>query len=377
MKIAIDGNLLCGKKTGMGMVVYHVLRHWKGTEENEITVYLPEHIDDDYEKLLAKNSIKLKVMKNTNYFVWEQIILPRAVKIDGNDVLWCPYNTAPLMPPCKTVVTINDVIYMNSPLKSASSLYKKIGILYRRNVVPTAIRKASAVITISEFAKKEIGKIFPKQVSKVTVILLGSDIRDNCLTEKNKTIFFTKNKICKPYILGFGSLETRKNSLLLIQAYESLPIEIKKRYQLVLFGFRGYKKSADYKYIIEHQMDSYIRVLGYVSEEEKRTLYKESEMFVFPTQSEGFGIPVLEAFSAKTPVITSNTTSIPEVAGNAAILISPNDKKQIMEAILRILEDDTIMNEMIIAGDKQLQKFNWEYSAKKIMEVIKKTIDIG
>lgn len=371
MKIAVDGNLLCGKKTGMGTVVHHVLLNWCSTEVASITVYVPEPLTEKYSKKLAENNIKIKVLGKSNYFKWEQVVLPRALKKDGMDVLWCPYNTAPLFAGCKTVVTINDVIYMEAPLKSAPSLYKKLGIIYRKKIVPFAARNAKSIITISQFAKNEIARFFKRESEKVKVIYISADISDKRLNTSDTASFFEKNGIECPYILGFGSLETRKNTMRLIKAYIELPDIIKKEYQLVLFGFRGYEESEEYKLIHAKNLEKKIIVLGYVSDEEKATLYGLSKLFAFPTLSEGFGIPVLEAFVGETPVITSNVTSIPEVAGKAAVLIDPTDVSSLTTQIDRLVSDEELCNRLVTAGKEQLKKFDWRITAENILAELK------
>ena len=371
MKIAVDGNLLCGKKTGMGTVVHHVLLNWCSTEAASITVYVPEPLTEEYSKKLAENNIKIKVLGKSNYFKWEQVVLPRALKKDGMDVLWCPYNTAPLFAGCKTVVTINDVIYMEAPLKSAPSLYKKLGIIYRKNIVPFAARNAKSIITISQFAKNEIARFFKRESEKVKVIYISADISDKRLNTSDTASFFENNGIECPYILGFGSLETRKNTMRLIKAYIKLPDIIKKEYQLVLFGFRGYEESEEYKLIHTKNLEKKIIVLGYVSDEEKATLYGLSKLFVFPTLSEGFGIPVLEPFEGETAVITSTVTSIPEDAGKAAVLIDPTNVSSLTTQIDRLVSDEELCNRLVTAGKEQLKKFDWRITAENILAELK------
>ena len=371
MKFAVDGNLLCGKKTGMGTVAHHVLLNWCSTEVASITVYVPEPLTEEYSKKLAENNIKIKVLGKSNYFKWEQVVLPRILKKDGIDVLWCPYNTAPLFAGCKTVVTIHDVIYMEVPLKCTPSLYKKLGIIYRKNIVPVAARNAKSIITGSQFAKNEIARFFKRESEKVKVIYNSADISDKRLNTSDTVSFFEKNGIERPYILGFGSLETRKNTMRLIEAYIKLPDIIKKEYQLVLFGFRGYEESEEYKLIHAKNLEKKIIVLGYVSDEEKATLYGLSKLFAFPTLSEGFGIPVLEAFVGETPVITSNVTSIPEVAGKAAILIDPTNVSLLTTQIDRLVSDEELCNRLVIAGKEQLKKFDWRITAENILAELK------
>lgn len=371
MHIGIDGNLLCGKKTGMGIVVFNVLKYWKATDDYKITVFIPEKIEEEYSKLIKKNGINIIKLQKCNYFKWEQMVLPKAIKENKVDILWCPYNTAPLWVKSLILVTVHDVIYMSLSLKNVPSIYKKAGVIYRRIIVPQAVKKAKKVITITKSSKDELIHCFPKANEKIQIVYNGIDRECNRLSEEEEIIFFKTYHIHKPYILAFGSLEDRKNTLGVIKAYERLPKNIYEKYQLVLFGFRGFAGSKEEKYIRNKNLRNIV-VLGYITEKEKYSLYFRSKMFVFPSFSEGFGIPVLEAFKNNTPVITSNITSLPEVAGEAAILVSPYIIKEITEAMKSIIMNQQYADELIRKGIKQAEKYDWENTAERIWEIIKK-----
>ncbi len=369
MRIGIDGNLLCGKKTGMGNVVYWVIRYWKSDAYHKVIVFVPDKLDEDYTDILIRNGIKIIVLGKTNYFHWEQKIIPGAVTKYKIDVLWCPYNTAPLNVSCPIVVTIHDIIYMTLPLAKAPSIYKKAGVLYRRFIVPRIVKSAKQIITISAFAGNEITKRFPVAENKLHIVYNGADLTKKSSNLENIADFFAKNGIKDKYILGFGSLEARKNSLGLIKAYANLPESTRENYQLVLFGFRNFETSVDFKYINQSKLKNIV-ILEYISEQEKEALYQNSSLFVFPTFSEGFGIPILEAFANRTPVITSNVTSIPEVAGKAAIFINPNQIDEISKAIDRVLKDTQCQKQMISDGEKQVLKFSWERSSNAVWSIL-------
>lgn len=370
MRIGVDGNLLCGKKTGMGIVAASILKNLE-LDDAAITIFVPGNIDTELAEVFRKKNFEIVNCGSANYFKWEQLVLPKVVKKYNIDVLWCPYNTAPLNVSCPTVVTVHDVIYMSLKLKEASSLYKKAGLIYRRTVVPLAIKKAEEIVTISNYAKKDICKCFPLTRDKIRIVYNSTDFEVSSLPPTEEQVFFEKHKIEKPYILGFGSLESRKNSMGLIKAYKRLNQKLRDKYQLVLFGFRGYEESKEYAYIKENEIANII-VLEYVSDEEKNSLYKNSTMFVFPTFSEGFGIPILEAYVNGTPVITSNVTSLPEVAGNAAVLIDPHNTDEICVEIERLLMDKDKRNDLMDKGKRQLDKFDWKKSAKEMYSILKK-----
>lgn len=373
MHIGVDGHLLCKNRTGMGVVVYSILKYWVADNNIKITVFVPEILENDLYDILVRNNIQIKVCRKSNYFIWEQIILPKEVKVENIDVLWCPYNTAPLIVKCATVITVHDLIYMSLLVKNVPSLYKKMGLIYRRTIVPLAIKRANRIITISQYTKKQIASRFSSVQDKIEIVYNSTDINTEELGEIEKQQFFDKYRINYPYILGFGSLEYRKNSLGLLKAYNKLPVEIKKRYQLVLFGFRGFEESEDYRYIHENKIDNVV-VLGYISEKEKTTLYRNSKVFVFPTFSEGFGIPVLEAFSNKTAVITSNVTSLPEVAGNAALFVNPNELDDINKAMVSVLSNETMRLDLIEKGQHQLNSFDWETSSTMVLRILQEVV---
>ena len=369
--IAVDGNWMCGKRTGMGTVAYNVVKQWQTTKDIRVILYLPKELDKEYADTIRQHGIETKILGKANYIKWEQFLLPRALREDGVDVLWSPYNTAPLMVNARRVITINDVIYMTTPWQDVPTLYKKAGMLYRRIVVPKAAKKADKIITISHYAKQELCRLFPYVEDKIDVIYDSASKDTTALSAKEQEIFFNQHGICKPYILAFGSLEKRKNTLRVIKAYEKLPEQIKKSYQLVLFGFRGYDGSEVEHYLQVNRRNLDIKILGFVSEKEKNTLYQQCEFFVFPSLSEGFGIPVLEAYANQAAVITSNTTSLPEVAGDAAVLVNPESIEAICSAMLYVLHwNDKEKLQHLKKANKQLMNFDWQKTADKLWQVM-------
>lgn len=377
MKVGIDGNLLCGKRTGMGTVIYNVLMNYEPQKDIDIIVYIPGRMDNVFYSKMEESGIRVKTYKKYNYILWEQIILPIFLKKDKIDCTWFPYNTASLFCPGSSIVTIHDAIYMKERFLNLPTLYKKCGLLYRKLLVPLAAKRAKQIITISKFAKDEIVFFFPKVSNKIDIVYNGIDVMTareikNLESSTADTIYKFKfeNNIDQEYILGFGSLEKRKNTMRLIQAYEKLPVEIRKKYQLVLFGFRGWEQSEENAYLKRNYIEN-VKLLGYVSETEKQFLYLNCKIFVFPSLAEGFGIPILEAFAASVPVITSNTTSLPEVAGDAALFVNPEDIVDITTKIEMLISRCSLQQELINKGAQQLERFSWKNTSQNIFKIIK------
>lgn len=372
MRIGIDGNLLCGKRTGMGTAAYQVLMHYNNSRnpDTEIILYLTEPADQEFTLRMEQNAIQIRVLGKSNYILWEQFVLPRQAKRDRLDVMWFPYNTGSLNCPCKMIVTIHDVIYMKNKMSNQPTLYKKLGQLYRKLVVPRAAKKAEKVITDTEYARTEIIDSLRLPADKLETVYLGAEPPSRFLTEEEWTDFAARTGIAAGYILGFGSLEKRKNSLRVIRAFHALLAEEKyQNLQLVLFGFRGFESSEEFEYIRKHQLEQ-VLLLAYVSEEEKNSLYAHAKMFLFPSLAEGFGIPVLEAFANHTPVITSNTTSLPEVAGDAAIQIDPESESELIAAMRAVLDDPEKRRQMAEAGEYRLLQFDWNQTAHQIFTIL-------
>lgn len=367
MRLAVDGQLLTKNRTGMGIYIFNILRYWD-IKKDDLIIYIPGDPPEDLKKLAESKKFQIKSLKEHNYFIWEQIILPKEVKKDKVDVLLCPYCTAPLFPPCPLCVVIHDTIYMETKVFATPTLYKKMGVLYRRLTVPRAARNAYSVVTVSEYSREQICKWFPITKGKMTVIPNGIDLKES-ISVKASNEFLIKNGITGKYILGFGSLEARKNTIALIKAYELLDESIKEKHLLVLFGFRGYEKSKERDYIEKHNLQSSVKVFGYITEEEKKCLYSHCSVFVFPSLSEGFGIPLLEAFSDGVPVVTSNVTSLPEVAGKGALLVDPKDVIEIASSISQVLENHEMALQLTVEGKKQVEKYSWKASSEKMQKL--------
>ncbi len=371
MKIGVDGQLISSFRTGMGMVVYNVLKNWKEGKDIEVYLFVTEPLNREDYSFLAKKLINVIVLGKHNYLMWEQLVVPIAVKKYHIDVLWCPYNTAPIVPKCKVVLTIHDMIFMNTSILKTPSLYKKMGVLYRKLVAPIAIRKANVLTTVSHFSRAEIMKFFPNK--KATVIWNAVDCTCNANCNEQKE-YLLREGIKKKYILGMGSLEYRKNTMKIIRAYDDLPGSLREKYQLVLFGFRNFDKSCEKKYLNKEIERRDVIVLDYVTEKEKQILYLNSSIFVYPSLSEGFGLPILEAFSNNTPVITSCTSSMPEIAGNAALLVNPNKVQDIRDGIVELLINKNLRENLMQRGIERINDFSWEKTSLEYFKVFEKIL---
>nr|WP_245323773.1 glycosyltransferase family 1 protein [Methanomicrobium sp. W14] len=231
-----------------------------------------------------------------------------------------------------------------------------------------AVNNADCIITISNHGKNELVKYFDADPDKIKVTYLAAkDIfSPSCQDEQKKII--DKYKLSKGFILFVGSYEPRKNLITLVKAYVSLPESTKKRHLLVIAGGKGWLNS-EIDDIIELNKSSDIRRIGYVDEDDLPGLYSAADVFVYPSLYEGFGLPILEAMACGAPVITSNTSSMTEVGGNAALYFDPHDENQLRELLIKTVDDESLKEDLRQNGFRNAKKFSWEKTARKTLQI--------
>lgn len=204
---------------------------------------------------------------------------------------------------------------------------------------------------------------------KIKVIYHGLDHNLFKINKDLKVNF----ELPKKFILCAGSIEPRKNLISLLKAYNNLDMSIKKEYKLILTGFKGWENQEIVSLI--NQNKDYVNYLGYISDEELVAVYNLATLFVYPSFYEGFGLPVLEAMACGTPVVCSNTTSLPEVGGDAVVYCDPYNVDDIREKMETVLDDENLQKEMIVKGLERAKQFTWEKAAKEHIKVFKSVLD--
>ncbi len=268
------------------------------------------------------------------------------------------YSVVP-WPNCRKVITIYDLSFIRYP-QFADRVSQSYG-QQLRYYLPYA----DLILTISESAKQDIIEYFNLSPEKVIVTYLASRYDGNLPTKstpKVTTTTLSKN-LDRPYILFVGTLEPRKNLVTLISAFNHLKERCKIDHNLILVGRRGWKYNPIFEAIKESPWQSFIHHFNYLPNHQLEVLYKCADVFVFPSYYEGFGLPLLEAMALGCPVITSNAASLPEVAGEAALLVSPKDLEGWFEAIKQVIFNPSLRQSLIDLGYQQAQRFSWEKTA--------------
>ena len=400
MTIAIDARSLEGQKTGVGRYLINLLEYWKDERDIRFILYFQNSVPED--KILKSQNFIKKIIENpinlkSNAF-WQHFSLPTALKKDRPNFFFSPSYLLPFLCPIKSAVTIHDISYEAYPewfLPSNRILLKKISF--------RAARKAEIIFTPSNFSKNEIIKYYKVNPEKIKVTPLGvgesfkknsaefllqnhsAAVQNNYKFDNSEKIKKIKKKygIKNKFIFYIGSIFNRRHLSEIIKAFEKLNLnsgqsrmaENFSNYQFLIIG-----KNHTYPFInIKKQVQktnnflkrNAIIMKDYLSDEDLIWIYNATSLFIWLSDYEGFGLPILESMACATPVITNKVGSIPEVAGDAAIFVKNSaDTEEISQAIYKGLTDENLRKNLIEKGFQQVKKFSWEKCSRETLDSI-------
>lgn len=374
MKIGIEGQRLYRKrKHGMDMVALELIKELqKLDKKNEYVVFIKP--DEDNRIFEQTAHFKFVELGGGPYPTWEQFALPKAARREGCDILHCTSNTAPLNPGIPLVITLHDIIYMESIsiFKKGGTWYQKLGNMYRRFVVPRVMKKSDKIITVSEFEKNRIKDFFGFPADDNRVVAIYNGVSDHFRKIDNqKELQRVKELYHLPdrFLFFLGNTDPKKNTKGVLKAFSDY---LKKNGDDIYLVMLDYEQNALEKILTEigdKELINRIILTGYVINTDLPAIYNLCEVFLYPSLRESFGIPMLEAMRCGAPVITSNTSSMPEVSGNAAYIVNPFKPEEITAGIEKILSDETYRKDIIERGLRQSANFSWKNMAKKVLEL--------
>ena len=301
------------------------------------------------------------------YPLWEQFSLPRAVNQLNLDMLHCTSNTAPILCKVPLILTLHDIIFLEPRDKSNKSLYQNMGWQYRRFVVPKILKKCKRIITVSEF---ELNNIITKlDIPEEKMVMIYNGYNEWFRPVEDTELVYQQYIEEPGYFFFLGNTDPKKNTERTLIAYSKyLEKSDVKRKLLMADLDRGYLKEIIDRNNIGNIRD-HIVMPGYINNADLPYIYNNSFAFLYTSLRESFGIPLLEAMACGTPVITSNTSSMPEIGGSEVIMVNPQNTHEITEKMLLLEKDKTLYQKQKEIGIRRAQQFSWKYTAEQLLTV--------
>lgn len=355
MRIGFNARLLgtdaSYRQTGVSRYISRLLDH------------LPAHLTGDDWLVVAGNRPGADPPSPIRRILWEQTLLPARARRGRWDILHCPVNVLPVVAPCASVVTIHDTAFLATPETMTRPRQR-----YLRTQVARSVRQADQILTVSQATADDLMRAFGVPNARITVTPLAADERFRPAPPEVLDSFRRQHDLDRPFILTVGTREPRKNAAHLVRAFAR--IAPTAAYDLVLVGPAGW---------LEGELDATIRDLpapvrervrlaGFVPDDDMPLWYAAADVFAYAALHEGFGLPVLEAMACGVPVVTSNTSSLPEIAGDAAMLIDPTDDRVLAATLGRIISDRQLADDLRRRGLARAGEFSWDETARLTVE---------
>lgn len=368
MKIGIEAQrIFRPKKHGMDIYALELIRAIQQLDtQNEYVVFVKPDKDVC---LQSSQNLKVVEVKGKTYIDWEQISLPKAIEQENIDLMHFTSNTASVNIKCPFILTLHDIIYLEK-FFSKGSLYQVAGHFYRRWNVPKIAPKAEYVLTVSEFEKLQIQKSLGIKYTQLKAIYNAYN-QNFRMIEDEEALEQVRKKYNLPcdFIFFLGNKAPKKNMKRVLEAYAAYIDQNLTPLNLVIAESSENDIMQLLTEINRKDIFEKIILIGYVQHSELPYIYNLATLFLYPSLRESFGIPIIEAMACGTPVITSNTSAMPEVADDAAMLVNPFDVEAITQAIKKVLENKKLYNHLKYSGLNRAMAFSWENTAQKTINL--------
>lgn len=345
---------------GIGTYLQNLLRGLAGAGEayRFVLFHKPGAAASDY-----PGGMELRAEPSRPYSLLEPVSLGRTVRRARLGLLHCPHYVTPFTAGCPLVVTIHDLIHILFP----EYLPGRRALTYARFFLRRAARKAKVIFAVSECTRRDILEHLPVREDKVVVTYEAVDPRMRIpVAPEERGAVRERFQLAEPFVLFVGNIKKHKNLSTAVGAFAGFRRKMGKEWRLVVCG--GSRPGNEtYRRIETEGVREAVRFFGFVKTDDLRALYAEAALFIFPSLYEGFGLPPLEAMAAGTPVVASDCSSIPEVLGDAALLVDPRAAAAFAEAMERIVGDDELRRRLVARGRERVAGFTWERTVRSTL----------
>lgn len=369
MRIAIEAQrIFRTNKHGMDFVVLETIRELQIIDKvNEYFIFVSPGTDHC---LNESDNLHIIELKCPTYPLWEQIALPYAVSKLKPDVLHCTSNTAPLISTTPLILTLHDIIFLEQRQSASKSWYQEMGWHYRRIIVPRILSKCKRIITVSNFECNRIRTTLGLPIEQITAVYNGYS---SCFSPDKNDPSITKKYIqSEDYLFFLGNTDPKKNTSRVLKAY-SLYLQQSTRKRPLLIA--DLKEEIIDGILEKEEIEAikpYLSFPGYIPNQHLPALYNGAFAFLYPSLRESFGIPMLEAMACGTPIIAGNTSAMPEIAGEGALLINPINAEEIAEKLLLLEQNEALYQKQVSYGLERVKLFSWRSTAKALLSIYEK-----
>jgi glycosyltransferase involved in cell wall biosynthesis len=376
--IGINGQLLSGSQTyrsaGVSGYIRQLLTHLPAAAPDlRLTAFVPAAALDRSFDLQVASSQRWDTRRPLRRILWEQLALPILARRAQLDLLHGAVNVSPVLGLCPSVITVHDLSFMRFP-----QAFPAIQRVYLRTQVRRSARSARRVIAISQATKQDIIDLFQVPAERIDVVYNGVDAGFCQAPPEHVEAFRRRKGLPERYMLHLGTLEPRKNLVRLVQAFHQARQQRRDLAdaKLVLAGGKGWDYANVFQEVSRLALDDVVVFAGYVPDEELPWWYRAAAGFAYPSLMEGFGLPLLEAMACGVPAVTARVSSLPEVAGDAAILVDPTSVSELAEALVGLLTNNVLAEELRQRGLARSAGFSWQRTAHETAVVYRKSLNL-
>ncbi len=377
--VGINGQLLSGahsyRSAGVSGYIRQLLAHLPAAAPDlHFTAFTPDVDLDPAASLDVRRSILWDTRRPMRRILWEQSALPLLAKRERLDLLHGTVNVNPALTPCSTVVTVHDLSFMRYP-----QAFPPMQRAYLQSQVRRSTRAARRVIAVSYATRQDVVELFGVAPERIDVVHNGVDGSFCPAPAAEVEAFRRRQGLPERYILHLGTLEPRKNLVRLVQAFAQVKAldTGQPSVKLILAGGKGWSYDAIFAEVSRLGLQQEVILPGYITDEELVWWYRAAAVFAYPSLLEGFGLPVLEAMACGAPTVTSNLSSLPEVAGDAALLVDPTSMDALADALLRLMADAGLANDLRARGQAQAARFPWSRTAQQTAAVYRRALGLA
>jgi glycosyltransferase involved in cell wall biosynthesis len=370
IKVGIDTRDLRISKTGALTYLEELCKQFRKNDPDFIFIF----IDTLIPVYTGKNKFG-KLLEHIRFFLWKQFQLPVIAFVRSCDIVFCTDYFVPYFHPgCVTVPVFHDAFFWEYPEQ-----YNPYWLFLFRVFGVGAAKRAACIITPTLYAKKQIVAFSGLPANSIIPVYEAPKTLSGPAKKNNGVADQVAPELSFPYILHVGTFEKRKNLSVLINAFGELIKNDHNKLKLILIGQSSPKKTIDdsehlFELIKQKKLENHVIMPGYISDEMLPYYYQHALLYVFPSRNEGFGIPVLEAFSYRLPVLISNNSCLPEIAGDAAISFDPDNAGDLCNQINRLLNNQELRQALAEKGIQRLQFFSWEKAAAELKDIFRRSL---